>query len=95
MVRLKLPGKGVKMVRHGNPLVNRRGEFIGSITSGALIGEEQIALAIIDKRFNKRGSTLNVLPLPKRVPKPKSIDQLAKGDSVVLPLEATVVKRFM
>jgi glycine hydroxymethyltransferase len=95
IVRIRLPGKGVKMVRPGNPVLNRRGEFIGTVTSGVLVHDEQIALAIVDRRFNKIGTPMSVLPLPKRVPKAKPLDELGKGDSVVLPLEGTVIKRFL
>jgi len=95
IVRMRLPGKGVKMVRGGNPVVNRRGEFIGRVTSGVLVGERQIALAIVDRRFNKVGTPLSVLPLPNRVPEPKPYDRLEKGDSLVLPLDGKVIKRFL
>ncbi|MBN2490256.1 MAG: glycine cleavage system aminomethyltransferase GcvT [Planctomycetes bacterium] len=95
VVRMRLPGKGVKMVRTGNPVLNRRGEFVGTVTSGVLVGEEQVALAIVDRRFAKCGTPLSVLPLPSRLPEPRRYDQLAKGDAVVLPLEAVVIKRFL
>lgn len=95
VVRLAFPGKGVKMVRTGNPVLNQKGDFVGTITSGVLIGERQIALAIVDRRFAKRGTPLNALPLPRRLPKTPPLDQLEKGDSVVLPLSGEVIKRFM
>ena len=95
IVRLRLPGKGVKMVRTGNPVLNRRGEYVGTITSGVLIGGEQIALAIVDRRFNKAGTVLHAIPMPTRVPPAKAFDRLEKGDAVVLPLEAKVIRRFM
>ena len=95
IVRLRLPGKGVKMVRTGNPVLNRRGEYVGTITSGVLIGGEQIALAIVDRRFNKPGTVLHAIPMPTRVPPAKAFDRLEKGDAVVLPLEARVIRRFM
>jgi len=95
IVRLRLAGKGVKMVRTGNPVLNHRGDYIGKITSGVLVGGEQIALAIIDRRFNKPGGVLHAIPMPIRVPEAKKFDQLEKGDTVVLPLEATIISRFM
>ena len=96
IVRLRLPGKGVKMVRTGNPVLNRRGEFIGT-------GDQRRAGGRGTDRTRHRGTGASTSSAPRSAccpcrsacPPPKPYDQLARGDSLILPLDGVVIERFL
>ncbi len=98
VVRFEIEGKGKRLVRSGNPIVDRGGKYIGAVTSNTQIEDRQIGLAIVDLKSAKAGTDLYMYRLPPqadRLPEPKRLDRLAAGDSVLLPDRATVIRRFM
>jgi glycine cleavage system T protein len=98
IVRFQIEGKGKRLVRDGNPIVDSDGKYIGVVTSNSQITpEKQIGLALVDKRAATKGKTIYLyrLPAADRLPAPKKMNELGSGDAVLLPDEAVIVKRFM
>ena len=98
-MRFKLKSAGGKsLIRTGHPVVDARGRYAGVVTSCCVVGAEQIGLALVDKKMATVGKKLNFYALPastKRIPEPKRIDQLSRGDAVLLAQEGTIIPRFM
>jgi glycine hydroxymethyltransferase len=95
IVRFVVEESGGRMIRPGAPVVDgRRGKVVGTVTSCAKVGEEQVGLAIAPAKLDSPGTRLEIFPLPPRIPPAKSVDQLQLGDMVALPRPATVVERF-
>lgn len=96
IVRFTMRRRGIKMVRPDDPVVNRKGECVGHVTSCVLIDKSQIGLAIVDHDYTAEGTELGIFILPHRerdaAEKPKS--RLEPGDRVAVPEEAVVVARF-
>jgi glycine cleavage system T protein len=98
IVRFTIEGKGKRLVRDGNPIVDSDGKWIGVVTSNTQVTpEQQIGLALVDKRAAVRGKTIYLYRLPPadRVPPGKRMSDLGKGDSVLLPDEARIIRRFL
>ncbi len=96
IVRFAIEGKG-RMVRADAPIVGGDGKYVGVVTSTTQVGDRQIGLALVDRRSTARGTELFIYRMPPnldRLPPAKRMDQLERGDSVLLPAKATVIKRF-
>ncbi|MCK4315681.1 MAG: glycine cleavage system aminomethyltransferase GcvT, partial [Anaerolineae bacterium] len=92
VIRFRVHQKGVRRPHTGDPVVNKKGQLIGQVTScsidtaGYLLG-----LAIVEKRYNVPETPIAIFPLGG-----KSLDEaLLRGKRVALPVEATVLTRFM
>ena len=46
IVRWRMNNKGVKSVHTGDPVVNKRGQYIGKVTSACLVEGYQLGLAL-------------------------------------------------
>lgn len=93
--RFRMDEKGVPAVHTGSPVVDRRGRYIGVVTSCALdTGGYQLGLALVDQRYARPGNKIGIFPLRpgSRPEKPKG--ELASGDQVLLHEWATVLSRF-
>ncbi len=98
IVRFEVDEKGGKVLRPGNPVLDaKKGEYAGYVTSAASTPERQVGLALVSARFAKRGNKLQVVPLTDHDKKPpaRSPLELAPGDWVAVPRQATVRIRFM
>jgi len=91
VIRFRVHQKGVRRPHTGDPVVNKKGQLIGQVTScsidtaGYLLG-----LAIVEKRYNVPETPIAIFPLGG-----KSLDEaLLRGKRVTLPVEATVLTRF-
>ncbi|NPV06989.1 MAG: glycine cleavage system aminomethyltransferase GcvT [Anaerolineae bacterium] len=96
LVRFQVDEPGQRALRggdQGEPVVNRRGMYIGRVTSAALVGGTQVGMALVDRRYATVGTPLAIFPGAARGAAKAPAD-LAQGDSVVLPIDATVVTRF-
>ena len=73
------------------PVVNRKGQHIGHVTSCSIDVEGYLlGLAIVDKRYNIPETPIAIFPLGG-----KSLDEaLLRGTRVALPVDATVLTRF-
>jgi glycine hydroxymethyltransferase len=91
VIRFRANEKGVRRPHTGDPVVNRKGQQIGHVTScsidtaGYLLG-----LAIAEKRYNVPETPIAIFPLGG---KPLE-EALIKGKRVALPVGATVLTRF-
>lgn len=95
VVRFKVNEPGMRAIRHGDAVANKRGQYIGRVTSCTLVGSRQIGLAYVEARSAERGAELALFPSPHGPERPeKPLSQLSKGDRVTLPVPATVVTRF-
>jgi glycine cleavage system T protein len=95
VVRFRVNETGVRALRGGDPVVNKRGQYIGRVTSCTLVGSRQIGLAYVEKRYNEPGVEIGVFPIPHGKGGPaKPIEDLEDGDRVPLHIWATVLTRF-
>ncbi len=97
IVRFRMDNKGVRMPATGDPVVNRKGKYVGAVTSCAIDSQGYLlGMAYVDKRYAKEGTPLNVFALPhgKKLPECKPLDELDFGDQVMLGDGATVLSRF-
>jgi len=96
VIRFRLNEGGARALRGGETVVNRRGQYIGRVTSCTLVGATQMGLAIVDRRYTEPGSAIAIYPAPprRRRPSVKPPAELEPGDKVVLPEWATILTRF-
>jgi len=96
ILRFRMNEKGVRMARLGDVVVDKRGQYIGRVTSCALDSEGfQVGLAYVDRKYNREGTPIGIIPLPHdKVPPTKPVEELALGDKMLLHEEATVLTRF-
>jgi glycine hydroxymethyltransferase len=87
--------KGVRVPKTGDPVVNKRGKYIGVVTSCAIDSQGYLlGLAYVEERYNREGEQIGIFTLPGKVPPCKGMDELTTGDKVLLHDEATVLTRF-
>jgi glycine hydroxymethyltransferase len=96
VLRFRMNERGVRMAKLGDVVVDRRGKYIGRVTSCALDTEGfQIGLAYVDKKYNREGTPIGIIPLPHdKVPPTKPVEEMALGDKMLLQEWATVLTRF-
>lgn len=95
IVRFEMSNVGIRAVRPGAMVVNKRGKVIGYVTSCAFVDNKQIGMAYLNKRFAKEGEKLGIFILAagKKV-NHKNIMEMQTGDSFPLHESAKVVSRF-
>jgi len=96
VVRFQITTQGSRAIKPGDPVVNKRGEYIGLTTSATLVGPNQIGLVLINKSEAKEGAGLRIYPLPSAEKEKPEIQKrsLKAGDQVLVPEEAVIVSRF-
>jgi len=96
VIRFRLNESGARALRGGETVVNRRGQYIGRVTSCTLIGATQMGMALVDRRYTEPGTAIAIYPTPagRRGPSAKLPAELERGDKVVLPEWATILTRF-
>jgi glycine hydroxymethyltransferase len=97
VARFQITSAGARSIKPGDPVVSRKGEYIGVVTSCTLVGTVQTGLVLMNNKADtKEGTALRIYPLPPAkkeiVEKPKK--ELTNGDQVLVPEEAVVVSRF-
>jgi glycine cleavage system T protein len=96
LVRFAVDERGARALRggeHGEPVVNHRGNVIGTVTSCALVGDHQVGMALVDARYTEPGTDLFIYPEARRIAV-KAPGAFEVGDRVALPVPATVLSRF-
>ncbi|MBI4833631.1 MAG: glycine cleavage system aminomethyltransferase GcvT [Planctomycetes bacterium] len=97
IARFQITSAGARSIKPGDPVVSRRGEYLGVVTSCTLVGTVQTGLVLVNNKDDaKKGTVLRIYPLPpieKEKPE-KQKRQLSQGDQVIVPEEAVVVSRF-
>ena len=97
IVRFKMDESNVKTVHNGDPVVNRKGQFIGYVTSAALVEGVQIGMAYVDRKYIAPGTPIGIFPMPhdeKADWTEKMKNKLAVGDKLYLNEWAHVISRF-
>ena len=101
VLRFRMNERGVRMAKLGDVVVDKRGKYIGRVTSCALDTEGfQIGLAYVDKKYNREGAQIGIIPLARssaphaKVPPTKPVEEMALGDKMLLHEKATVLTRF-
>ncbi len=95
LIRWRMDQKGVRRPSIGDPVVNKRGQSIGYVTSCSIDAEGYLlGLAIVNRRYTEEGTPINIFVLPTRPRPEKPKPELEMGDKVMLPVEATVLLRF-
>ena len=97
VVRFRMKEKGVKVLHPGDPVVNRRGQFTGNVTSAALAGGYQTGMAYVDRKYTAEGTPLGVFAMPhddKKDWSEKLKNQLEVGDKLYLHEWGRVISRF-
>jgi glycine cleavage system T protein len=96
IVRFRMLGKGLKTVKTGDPLVTKKGDFIGTVTSCVHIEGTQIGLALVKRRYAQPNTRVAIFILPRDAKSlsEKSKAELGSGDKVLLHEEAMIITRF-
>ena len=95
IVRFRMNDKGVRVSKLGDPVLDRRGRVIGTVTSCALDSNGfLLGLALVETAANAaEGATLNIIALPEKQP-PLLTPFAAFGSRTLIPDTATVLSRF-
>jgi glycine hydroxymethyltransferase len=95
LIRWRMEQKGVRRPGTHAPVTNKSGQVIGYVTSCSIDSEGYLlGLAIVDSRFAKEGTSVSIFVLPEKAVEEKQKPDLAPGDKVLLPVSATVLRRF-
>ena len=94
--RLRMNERGVRMPKTGDPVVNKKGQAIGWVTSAAVDVDGLIlGLALIHSRYSRPGEEVGIFTLPaKPLEEKPNKANLEPGDKVQLPDAATILPRF-
>ena len=96
VTRFRMNDRGVRMPKTGDPVVNKKGQAIGWVTSAAVdVDGIILGLAYVQSRYAKPGDEIGIFNIPAKpvVEKTNKAD-LAPGDKVALPDAATLLPRF-
>ena len=96
VVRFRMNERGVRMPKTGDPVISKKGQAIGYVTSAAVdVDGIILGLAYVGSRYSKPGEEIGIYALPPKplVEKPNKAE-LAPGDKVSLPDTATLLPRF-
>ncbi|HZD56858.1 MAG TPA: glycine cleavage system aminomethyltransferase GcvT, partial [Anaerolineales bacterium] len=94
VVRFRFNEKGVRMAHLGDPVVDRRGRVVGSVTSCAIDKDGYLTgQAFVDFKNAEEGTPVLIYQGAPRTASKAPAD-LQTGDRVNLPTAATVVSRF-
>jgi len=94
VVRFRFNDKGVRMAHYGDPVVNRRGQVVGKVTScavdrdGYLLGQ-----AYLKKGYIQEGTPIAIFQSASKAGQ-KAPAELELGERVSIPTPATVLSRF-
>jgi glycine hydroxymethyltransferase len=94
VVRFRFNETGVRMAHPGDPVMDKRGKVIGTVTScaadrdGYLLGQ-----AYVDLKFAAEGTPIFIYQGAPGKPN-KAPAELLMGDRVTIPTGATVLRRF-
>jgi glycine cleavage system T protein len=98
VVRFEVNEKGGKVLRAGNPvLAGRKNEYAGRVTSATATPNRQVGMALIDSKYAKAGTQLQVLPITDsdKSPPSRAPLELKPGDWMTVPRPATILPRLM
>jgi glycine hydroxymethyltransferase len=92
--RFRMNDKGVRVSKLGDPILDKRGRVIGTVTSCAQDSEGYLlGLAVVEGNAALEGNTFYIIALPERMPQPLK-PFAAIGSRSLVPDAATVLSRF-
>ena len=95
VVRWRMNQKGVRRPNTGDPVVNKRGQVIGHVSSCSIDVEGYLlGLALVKRRYTEEGTPISIYVLPAKAKAEKQKPELQVGDKTLLPVGATVLARF-
>ncbi len=94
ILRFRLNTRGGRMLKHGDLVVDKRGLYIGTVTSCALVDGYQLGMAYAKRKYNREGTQIGLFALPREERPGKPIGDLVIGETVPLHQEAIVLTRF-
>jgi glycine hydroxymethyltransferase len=94
-VRFQMDRKGVRPPQQGDPVLDRRGRVVGTVTSCSIDSDGyQTGQALVKTDYMSAGTELLVFSGATRTKDGKPIAELAFGDRTAVPETATVLTRF-
>jgi glycine hydroxymethyltransferase len=94
VVRFRFNEKGVRMAHLGDPVVDRKGKVIGTVTSCAIDRDGFLTgQAFLDMKYAEEGTPIFIYQSAAKKADKAPAD-LQPGDRVSLPSLATVISRF-
>lgn len=94
VVRFRFNEKGVRMAHNGDPVVDKRGQVIGKVTSCAVDQEGYLlGQAFLKMKYIEPGTPIAIFQSASDKPS-KAPSQLDIGERVNVPTSATVLSRF-
>jgi glycine hydroxymethyltransferase len=94
IARFRFNDKGVRMAHYGDPVVNRRGQVVGRVTSCAVDREGYLlGQAYLKNSHIEEGTPIAIFQSATRVDQ-KAPAELQLGERVSIPTPATVLSRF-
>lgn len=95
VARFRVDAAKARPFRGGEPVVNKRGVYIGRVTSCTLVGDRQIGMALVESRYAEEGTEIAIFPTSgAKADEPIAIGEMAAGNRILLPEWCTVLPRF-
>lgn len=96
VARFRMAEKGVRMPKTGDPVVNKKGQALGWVTSAAVdVDGIILGLAYIQSRYAKPGEEIGIFNLPQKPLTEKGNKaELQPGDKIALSDSAMLLPRF-
>ncbi len=95
IVRFKLEAKGARPPHQGDPVIDRKGKVIGTVTSCSIDSEGyQLGQAHIHQDYTAEGTLISVFAGASRSKATKQPGELTPGDKFPMPEPAVVLSRF-
>jgi glycine hydroxymethyltransferase len=94
VVRFRFNQTGVRMAHPGDPVMDKLGKVIGTVTSCSVDKEGYLlGLAFVQLKYSQEGTPVYIFQgAPKKTNKAPA--ELAIGDRVLMPTVATILSRF-
>jgi glycine hydroxymethyltransferase len=95
IVRFRCGEKGVRMVHHGDPVLDKRGLTIGAVTSCAADRNNYLTgQAYIYKEYSEESTLIYLFQGTPMKADGESPPDLKPGDRIFIPTAATILRRF-
>ena len=95
LVRFRMDDKGVRRPEMGDPILDKRGKVVGTVTSCAIDRDGMLlGLALVPMDLRKVGTSLTLYQTGGGKRPVKGADKVAVGARLPMPNTATVISRF-
>jgi glycine hydroxymethyltransferase len=96
LMRFALDEERAPMLNPGDVIVNRKGRVVGAVTSCSIDSAGRLTgLGYVQEPHHERGTPLSVFRLSDRNWETHALNELKPGDRLQLPLDITVIARFL